>query len=56
MAAWCTMNCHPATRSVQTAWMRLLDDSAGGSSDAGRLMTTDAIRLADTRKLTTSIQ
>jgi hypothetical protein len=31
---------------------RLLDGSAGGRSDAGRLITTEAIRLADTKLIT----
>jgi hypothetical protein len=42
--------------SVQIAWIRLLDDAAGASSEAGRTIVTVAIRLADTKKLATSIQ
>ncbi len=56
IAAWWTMNDQPAFMSVQMAWIRLLDDAAGASSEAGRTIATVAIRLADTRKLATSIQ
>ena len=55
IAAWWMMNDQPAFMSIQIAWMRLLDDPVGASSDAGRTIATDAIRLADTRKLATSI-
>jgi hypothetical protein len=46
----------PDRMSSQMAWIRLLDDSDGGFSDGGRLMPTDAISVADARKLTTSIR
>ena len=55
IAAWWTMNDQPAFMSIQIWWMRLVDEPAGASSDAGRTIATDAIRLADTRKLITSI-
>ena len=55
IAAWWTMNRMPTTMSFQMAWMRLLDDPGGAWSVAGRLMATDPIRLAETRKLATSM-
>jgi len=54
IAAWWKMKVVPAFMSIQIAWMRLLDDSVGRAIPAARWITTDPIRLAETRKLSTS--
>ena len=54
IAAWWKMKVVPAFMSIQIAWMRLLDDSVGAFDPSGRRMTTDAIRLAEIKKLSTS--